>query len=341
MRRDRSDPGQVLHSDIMIASWYEILLICGIILLPIFYETSHKFRYHFKFFVYYFVVMINSVILAPVMMFRAKDVRNLVWAGAFCRHISTVLGLRWELRGAEILSRDEAFVIVSNHQSSLDILGMFDFWHVMQKCTVIAKKELLYTGPFGVAAWLAGLIFIDRKNPVKAHSVMNECTDMLKEKRIKLWVFPEGTRRNTNEIHSFKKGAFHVAVSSQLPIMPVVYSSYSTFLDDKAKILNNGHVIVTTLEPIETKGLTTEDIPALMERVRNVMVETFKATSKEIENKYGVNGNGLATTLNGGKGRFRYLDELIKPKIGGRGGGDHASPLISNGSSDGVHRRKD
>lgn len=338
----------------MIASWYEILLICGIILLPICYETSHKFRYNFKFFVYYFAVMINSLILIPAMLFRAKDVRNLVWAGAFCRHISTVLGLRWELRGADILSRDEAYVIVSNHQSSLDILGMFDFWHVMQKCTVIAKKELLYTGPFGVAAWLAGLIYIDRKNPAKAHSVMNDCTDMLKEKRIKLWVFPEGTRRNTNEIHAFKKGAFHVAVSSQLPIMPVVYSSYSTFLDDKAKILNNGHVIVTTLEPIETKGLTTEDIPALMERVRNVMIETFKATSKEIEVKYGVNGNGLATTLNsGGKGRFRYLDELIKPKLGGGGVGgvDAGTPLVSNGSSvkqmvpplvpDGVHRRKD
>lgn len=60
------------------ASYYEIFLICGIILMPIFYETSHKFRYFFKFFVYYFVLMMNSIILIPAMMFRAKDVRNLV-----------------------------------------------------------------------------------------------------------------------------------------------------------------------------------------------------------------------------------------------------------------------
>ncbi|XP_021704643.1 1-acyl-sn-glycerol-3-phosphate acyltransferase alpha [Aedes aegypti] len=323
------------------ASYYEIFLICGIILMPIFYETSHKFRYFFKFFIYYFVLMINSIILIPAMMFRAKDVRNLIWAGTFCRPISTVLGIKWELRGADILSRDEAYVIVANHQSSLDILGMFDFWHVMNKCTVIAKKELLYTGPFGVAAWLSGLIFIDRKNAEKAHVAMNECTDMLKEKRIKLWVFPEGTRRNTNEIHPFKKGAFHTAVRSQLPIMPVVYSSYGSFLDDKAKILNNGHVIVTTLEPIETKGLTSDDIPELMERVRNVMMDTFKATTKEVENKYSVNStkNG-GVGLSGSKLRLRCIDDLIKPKL--------ASSRRLNASANGsptkesaVYRRKE
>jgi lysophosphatidate acyltransferase len=30
----------------------------------------------------------------------------------------------------------------------------------------------------------------------------------------------------TGEIHDFKKGAFHLAVNNQLPILPVVFSSY-------------------------------------------------------------------------------------------------------------------
>lgn len=317
----------------MISSYLEVLFICIIILVPIFYETSQKFRYYFKFFVYYSIVMINSLILIPAMLFRPKDVRNLLWGGAFCRNISILLGIKWELRGADILSRDEAFILVANHQSSLDILGMFNFWHVMNKCTVIAKKELLYAGLFGIAAWLSGLIFINRKNPEKAHSAMNDCTKMLKEKRIKLWVFPEGTRRNTNEIHPFKKGAFHVAVRSQLPIMPVVYSSYSMFLDDKAKVLNNGHVIVTTLEPIETTGLTTDDIPELMDRVRDAMIETFRATTKEVEAKYNVNGNGI-NGFNGSKLRLKCIDEFIKPKLMGSG----SKPETRDGT---VHRRKD
>uniref|UniRef100_A0A182NCG5 1-acyl-sn-glycerol-3-phosphate acyltransferase n=1 Tax=Anopheles dirus TaxID=7168 RepID=A0A182NCG5_9DIPT len=222
------------------------------------------------------------------------------FASKFCRVVSPIISIKWEVRGAEYMSADRAMVMVANHQSSLDILGMFDFWHLMDKCTVIAKRELFFAWPFGLAAWLSGLIFIDRRHAQRAQTAMNESTKMLIAKRTKLWVFPEGTRRTTNEIHPFKKGAFHVAVRAQLPIQPIVYSSYHTFLDDRAKVMNPGHVIVTALPPIETKGLTSDDIPELIERTRNAMIETFKATTKEVENRFNLSGHGMAAA--NGKG---------------------------------------
>lgn len=57
--------------------------------------------------------------------------------------------------------------------------------------------------------------------------------------QLKLWMFPEGTRRNTGEIHSFKKGAFHVAINGQIPILPIVYSQYY-FMDEKQRKFDNG-----------------------------------------------------------------------------------------------------
>lgn len=118
--------------------------------------------------------------------------------------------------------------------------GMFDIWPIMNKCTVVAKRELFYCWPFGLAAWLCGLIFIDRMQSDKARESLYNAADIIKKKKIKLWVFPEGTRRNTGEIHPFKKGAFHVAIAAQIPILPVVFSSYKTFLDDKKKNLTSG-----------------------------------------------------------------------------------------------------
>jgi 1-acyl-sn-glycerol-3-phosphate acyltransferase len=44
-------------------------------------------------------------------------------ASALCRHISGLVGLKWELRGQEHLEKEQACIIVANHQSSLDILG--------------------------------------------------------------------------------------------------------------------------------------------------------------------------------------------------------------------------
>ncbi|KAM8720788.1 hypothetical protein ACLKA7_006777 [Drosophila subpalustris] len=208
------------------------------------------------------------------------------WASTWCHRVTALIGLRWELRGKEHLEKDQACIVVANHQSSLDVLGMFNIWHVMNKCTVVAKRELFYAWPFGLAAWLAGLIFIDRVRGEKARETLNAVNRRIKKQRIKLWVFPEGTRRNTGELHPFKKGAFHMAIDQQIPILPVVFSSYCSFLNDKKKILNAGRIVITTLPPVSTEGLTKDDIDTLMERVRAQMTETFKSTSAEMLQRY-------------------------------------------------------
>ncbi|CAG5095080.1 Similar to Agpat1: 1-acyl-sn-glycerol-3-phosphate acyltransferase alpha (Mus musculus) [Cotesia congregata] len=231
----------------MTPSYLEIILVGFILILPFLYETSSTFRYYFKFLLYYGIVMANSLILIPIMVFRPGNVKNLLLASSICHHVSNLLGLKWELRNRENLEKEQACIVVANHQSSLDILGMFEMWPVMDKCTVVAKKELFYAWPFGLAAWLC-----------------------------------EGTRHNTGEIHPFKKGAFHVAVNSQLPILPVVFSSYY-FLSKKDKRFDPGRVIITTLPPILTKGLGPEDIEALMEKTRNSMTQVFYSSSREVQ----------------------------------------------------------
>ncbi|XP_046802190.1 1-acyl-sn-glycerol-3-phosphate acyltransferase alpha [Lucilia cuprina] len=270
-------------------TYIELFGLMVLLMLPFLYETSHIFRYYFKFLIYYGLVSFNSIVLIPAFMCRPCDVRNLLWASTFCHRITTLIGLRWELRGKEHLEKDRACIIVANHQSSLDVLGMFNIWHIMDKCTVVAKRELFYAWPFGLAAWLAGLIFIDRVRGEKARDTLNQVNSKIKKQKIKLWVFPEGTRRNTGDIHPFKKGAFHMAIDEQIPIMPVVFSSYCSFLNDKKKILNAGNIILTTLPPISTEGLTKDDLPELMEKVHKIMQETFKQTSNEVLQRYAAN----------------------------------------------------
>ena len=69
----------------------------------------------------------------------------------------------------------------------LFLTGMFDIWSVMDKCTVVAKKELFYAWPFGLAAWLCGLIFIDRMNTDKARTTINTATTLIKEKKVNVF----------------------------------------------------------------------------------------------------------------------------------------------------------
>ncbi|XP_059616445.1 1-acyl-sn-glycerol-3-phosphate acyltransferase alpha [Phlebotomus argentipes] len=267
-------------------SYFQLIILALLLLLPILYESSAVFRYYTKFTVYCLGITINATILWPIFMFRPWNVRNLKIGGLWCRPISKIIGIKWTLRGEEYISQDKPYVIVANHQSSLDILGMLDIWHIMDKCTVVAKRELFYAWPFGLAAWLCNIIFIDRKSADKSRSTLNNMGDYLKGDRVKLWVFPEGTRRNSNDIHAFKKGAFHIAISEQLPILPVVFSSYSLFLDSKRKIFDNGEIIITTLPPISTAGMTTKDIDALMEKTKGLMKSVYLESTAEMNAKF-------------------------------------------------------
>jgi lysophosphatidate acyltransferase len=153
---------------------------------------------------------------------------------------------------------------------------------VIGKMTVIAKSEILYVaGTFGISSWLMGLTFVKRNAGGKAAQAINETVVELNKQNIKLWVFPEGTRRNTGEIHEFKKGAFHAAIHAQVSIVPVVFSSYKKFLDQKKKVFTKGEIIITALPEISTKGLTSRDVDGLIERTRHQMIETYDRTSAE------------------------------------------------------------
>lgn len=155
----------------------------------------------------------------------------------------------------------------------------------MKKCTVVAKHELFYAWPFGLGAWLAGLIFINRNHSTTARGTMNAAVEYIKKKSMKLWIFPEGKRHNTNDVHEFKKGAFFSAVDAQIPILPVVFSTFTTFLNKEHKIFTDGEIIVTTLPPISTEGLTRDDIESLMEKTRNAMLKVYRETSTEVQDR--------------------------------------------------------
>ena len=89
----------------------------------------------------------------------------------------------------------------------------------------------------------------------------------------------------------FKLGAFRIAIEAQVPIVPIVFSSYKTIYNvDKT---NNsyywrpGCVTIRCLEPIETTGMTLEnDLPRLVEITRKRMLDaylTIQTTTNENE----------------------------------------------------------
>lgn len=74
----------------------------------------------------------------------------------------------------------------------------------------------------------------------------------------------------------FKKGAFHLAIQAQLPILPIVAEGYSHIYDSTRRSFPGGELEIRVLEPIPTIGMTADNVNELMERTRNVMLQHLK-----------------------------------------------------------------
>jgi lysophosphatidate acyltransferase len=144
---------------------------------------------------------------------------------------------------------------------------------------------LLFTGPFGLGSYLCGLIFINKDSKDRGKKTMNDALEKIKREKTKLWVFPEGYRNHSGSIDEFKKGAFHMAVQSQVPIVPVVFSSYKLFMRKNEKIFKTGEVIIEALPEVPTAGLTSDDVNQLTEDVRGLMINKYKELNDEMEKK--------------------------------------------------------
>nr|XP_009664108.1 PREDICTED: 1-acyl-sn-glycerol-3-phosphate acyltransferase beta [Struthio camelus australis] len=182
-------------------------------------------------------------------------------------------GLRFEVKGLENFEVEGPAIIVSNHQSILDMMGLMEV--LPDDCVQVGKKELMYAGTVGLIIYLGGVIFINRKSTSSAKMVMAEVAKTMATDNVKVWVYPEGTRNCTGDLLPFKKGAFHLAVQAQVPVIPVVYSSFTTFYNPKKNLFTSGKIKVEVLPPIETKGLTSDDVSDLTDRCFHIMRETL------------------------------------------------------------------
>ncbi|MDR0276623.1 MAG: 1-acylglycerol-3-phosphate O-acyltransferase [Paucimonas sp.] len=190
---------------------------------------------------------------------------------------SWLLRVKIDAEVGPLFDQPPGCVIIANHQSNHDL---FVLGHVVPPRTVcVGKKSLGWIPLFGQLFWLGGNVLVDRGNAYQARRAMQVTTRTLQEKHTSIWIFPEGTRNPGEQLHPFKKGAFHMAIDAGVPIVPVCVSRYARRLN-----LNGWRkvpVLIRSLPPISTTGMTQQDIPALMEQCRTQMQACIDLMERE------------------------------------------------------------
>ncbi|KAG5648718.1 hypothetical protein DXG03_000065 [Asterophora parasitica] len=261
-----------------------------VIILRSIAATSPTGRYYVRQGVYVGTLMTvaacSAIVAAGMSVVGRRFDVNYVVARTFYALARNVLQVEVEVEGEEHLDTRPA-VLMANHQTMLDILVV---GRLMPKETsMMAKKSLQYT-PLGPFMTMSGAIFVDRGNNARAVRSLVAAGELMRSRRLSLWMFPEGTRTSDEvpDMLPLKKGGFHLAIQANIPIIPIVSENYWRLYHKG--VFDSGIIKVRVLPPVSTAGLTAADIPALTTLVRDQMLDTLReisiVPSKEAQNKY-------------------------------------------------------
>ena len=73
-------------------------------------------------------------------------------------------------------------------------------------------------------------------------------------------IAPEGTRARTPKLGPFKKGAFHIAMQAQVPIVPVVLRGTGEVMRRGDQTIRSGEIQVIVLPPVDTSDWRPENV---------------------------------------------------------------------------------
>jgi putative phosphoserine phosphatase/1-acylglycerol-3-phosphate O-acyltransferase len=188
------------------------------------------------------------------------------------RVVLGLAGVKLNVVGREHLETRPA-VVVFNHQSTLD---MFIVAAVLRRdMTAVAKKELAKDPSFAVFGYLADVAYIDRADSAQAKEALKPAVDRLRS-GISIAIAPEGTRSPTPTLALFKKGAFHLAMQAQVPILPIVIRNAGDIIWSKSYLVRPGTVDVAVLPPVPTDGWRVPDLGEHVSAIHDRFVETLE-----------------------------------------------------------------
>lgn len=181
-----------------------------------------------------------------------------------------IAGIRMEVEGEHTFREPGARVVICNHESGLDILWCAAF--TCPGALGIGKKEVIWVPLLNLAWWGLRFIRIDRKNHVRALAALHGVSELIVRDSRTLVMAPEGTRTADGKMGPFKKGAFHIAIEAQVPIHPVVVAGAFELMPKGQFSMTPGVIRIRFLPPVSTQGLSSDQLNALVERVRAQML---------------------------------------------------------------------
>ena len=232
-------------------------------------------------------VFTTSTIFFPtallIWLFTYPFDRNLHWLHLFtCFWASLYIWVfpPWQVDtvGKQHINKKQTYIIVSNHQSLVDVLVVFTlFTHFKW----VSKAELFNIPFIGWNMYLNRYVRLKRGKGKRIRGMYKACEKHLK-RGSSVYLFPEGTRSPTGRVRPFKEGAFVLSKRLNIPILPIVINgSKHAVPNNSLNFHGKSHVTVEVLKPI----FPDEDVSVrdLRDEVRGAIISRVIEEQNPVE----------------------------------------------------------
>ncbi len=199
----------------------------------------------------------------------------------FADTASALIGMDLEVEDEHNLWVQRPAVFVFNHQSKADVIVLVSL--LRRDLAGIGKKELQRLPLLGQALQFGGVVFIDRQNASSAIEAMRPLVDVMRDEGKSVLIAPEGTRSVSPTLGPFKKGAFHLAMQSGVPIVPIVIYNAGDVAPKGEFVFRSATVRARVLAPVQTDSWSPETIDEHVAQVRNLFLEALGQSDEGLD----------------------------------------------------------
>jgi len=171
-----------------------------------------------------------------------------LWISGILKVLKLVCDISYEIKGIENIP-DYAVIVAAKHQSTFETFLIFK---LVKNSIFIHKKELFLIPLFGFYLKKINMIAINRTEGSKA---MRKILKEVKGRIINgysIIIFPEGTRKKTDEPPDYKTGIAGIYKESNAKVLPVAVNS-GLYWPKHTFIKRPGKIIIKFLKPIPPK----------------------------------------------------------------------------------------
>ncbi len=230
------------------------------------------------FILYNLLGIVHSLVCVAVAPFQSFEQRyrfvNL-WTRATMWMLRKLNGVQIQISGLEKIPKDEAVVILANHQSQWET---FYLQLLVTPQATVLKRELLRVPFFGWALALLRPIPINRRQPGQALKTILRNGQERLDAGISVVIYPEGTRQPPGQLGRFNAGGAMLACRAGRRVVPIAHNAGDCWPARSIWRLP-GTIQVVVGDPIDCAGDTPKGVNEKAEQWIRSTLATLRTSS--------------------------------------------------------------